>query len=79
MLGIPDDERPQGVVKPTRKIASKLGTEEFVRVKIGQVGERLHAGDVVEVRKSAAALQLITSPFRNYFEVLREKFRWGER
>jgi len=45
----------------------------------GQVGERLHAGDVVEVRKSAAALQLITSPFRNYFEVLREKFRWGER
>lgn len=45
----------------------------------GQVGERLHAGDTVEVRKSAAALQLITSPFRNYFEVLREKFRWGER
>ena len=45
----------------------------------GQVGERLHAGDVVDVRKSAAALQLITSPFRNYFEVLREKFRWGER
>jgi len=34
---------------------------------------------MVEVRKSAAALQLITSPFRNYFEVLREKFRWGER
>jgi len=45
----------------------------------GQVGERLHPGDTVEVRKSAAALQLITSPFRNYFEVLREKFRWGER
>ncbi len=45
----------------------------------GQVGERLHAGDAVEVCKSAAALQLITSPFRNYFEVLREKFRWGER
>ncbi len=45
----------------------------------GQVGERLCAGDAVEVRKSAAALQLITSPFRNYFEVLREKFRWGER
>jgi NAD+ kinase len=54
--------------------------EEDVRLTMdGQVGERLHAGDVVEVRKSAAALQLITSPFRNYFEVLREKFRWGER
>jgi NAD+ kinase len=45
----------------------------------GQVGERLHAGDAVEVRKSSAALQLITSPFRTYFDVLREKFRWGER
>ncbi len=45
----------------------------------GQVGERLHAGDTVEVRKSTVALQLITSPFRGYFEVLREKFRWGER
>ncbi len=45
----------------------------------GQVGEQLHAGDAVEVCKSAAVLQLITSPLRNYFEVLREKFRWGER
>jgi NAD+ kinase len=45
----------------------------------GQVGERLHAGDAVEVRKSPVALQLITSPFRTYFDVLREKFRWGER
>ena len=54
--------------------------EEDVRLTMdGQVGERLHAGDVVEVRKSAVALQLITSPFRTYFEVLREKFRWGER
>jgi NAD+ kinase len=45
----------------------------------GQVGEHLHAGDALEVRKSPAALQLITSPFRTYFDVLREKFRWGER
>jgi NAD+ kinase len=54
--------------------------EEDVRLTMdGQVGERLHAGDVVEVRKSAVALQLITSPFRTYFEVLREKFHWGVR
>ncbi|MBT8340635.1 MAG: molybdopterin biosynthesis protein [Desulfatitalea sp.] len=30
-------------VLPTRKIASKLGVEEFVRIKIGRVGERLVA------------------------------------
>ncbi len=43
MLGIPDDERPQVVVQPTRKIASKLGVEEFLRVKLGMVGERIVA------------------------------------
>ncbi len=54
--------------------------EEDVRLTMdGQVGERLHAGDVVEVRKSPVTVQLITSPVRTYFEVLREKFRWGER
>lgn len=36
-------QRPQVDVVPTRKIASKLGLEEFVRVKIGQVGDRLVA------------------------------------
>lgn len=31
------------LVEPTRKIASKLGVEEFVRVKLGRVGERIVA------------------------------------
>jgi putative molybdopterin biosynthesis protein len=43
MLGAPDDERPQVAVQPTRKIASKLGVEEFLRVKLGMVGERIVA------------------------------------
>jgi putative molybdopterin biosynthesis protein len=30
-------------VEPTRKMASKLGVEEFVRVKLGQVGKRIVA------------------------------------
>ncbi len=43
MLGQPPFQRPTAQVLPTRKIASKLGVEEFVRVKIGQVGRRLVA------------------------------------
>lgn len=43
MLGQPLPQRATAEVLPTRKIASKLGVEEFVRVKIGQVGERLVA------------------------------------
>jgi putative molybdopterin biosynthesis protein len=42
-LGQPPPERLQADVWLTRKLASKLGVEEFVRVKIGRVGERLVA------------------------------------
>jgi putative molybdopterin biosynthesis protein len=42
-LGQPAPQRATVAVTPTRKIASKLGVEEFVRVKIGRVGEGLVA------------------------------------
>jgi putative molybdopterin biosynthesis protein len=43
MLGQPEPVREIATVEPTRKIASKLGVEEFLRVKLGQVGERIVA------------------------------------
>lgn len=43
MLGKPDPERPTATVEPTKKIASKLGTEEFLRVKLGAVGNKIVA------------------------------------
>ena len=43
MLGKPDQPRETVTVAPTRKIASKLGVEEFLRVKLGQVGEHIVA------------------------------------
>ena len=43
MLGQPHRKRPTADVWLTRKLASKLGVEEFVRVKIGKVGDRLVA------------------------------------
>jgi putative molybdopterin biosynthesis protein len=36
-------ERPKIKTFPTRKVPSRLGTEEFLRVKIGKVGERFFA------------------------------------
>jgi transglutaminase-like putative cysteine protease len=73
------DSQWADVLSLGKQVDEQLLAEDVRLTMDGQVGERLHAGDVVEVRKSAAALQLITSPFRTYFEVLREKFRWGER
>ncbi len=43
MMGIADDARQSVAVVPTRKIASKLGVEEFLRVKLGEVGDRIVA------------------------------------
>jgi putative molybdopterin biosynthesis protein len=43
LLGQPEKERPKVQVEPTRKIASKLGLEEFIRVKLGVVGDKIVA------------------------------------
>ena len=43
LLGIADEPRQHVAVVPTRKIASKLGVEEFLRVKLGKVGDRIVA------------------------------------
>lgn len=43
MTGQPEPERPQIAVELSRKVPSKLGLEEFLRVKLGQVGDRVVA------------------------------------
>lgn len=43
MLGQPEPQRRRIPAETTRKIPSKLGTEEFLRVKLGRVGDRVVA------------------------------------
>lgn len=45
----------------------------------GQVGMPLQGGDVVEAKKAPGHIQLIRSPYKTHFELLRTKLRWGER
>lgn len=45
----------------------------------GQVGHKLLPGDRVEVRRSETRARLISSPSREYFQILRTKLSWGER
>jgi NAD+ kinase len=44
----------------------------------GQTGYPLQEGDVIRVRRSERRLRLVKAP-RSYFELLREKLKWGER
>jgi NAD+ kinase len=55
------------------------GAEDIFVTYDGQAGYPLQKGDFVRIRKSEQQLRLIKAPSRSYFEVLREKLKWGER
>jgi len=61
------------------KIIIKSKNEGVFLTFDGQVGQSLRENDVVKIKESDHAVRLIKSPFRDYFEVLRTKLRWGER
>ncbi len=67
------------VVPDTAEIALKLKTEnEDVFLTLdGQVGFELTTNDIVKIRKSKTTLNLVKPPNRNYFDVLRNKLKWG--
>ena len=45
----------------------------------GQPGVRLNNGDQVEARDYGQPVSLIKLPSRSYYEILRNKLKWGER
>ncbi len=57
----------------------KTEHEEVLLTLDGQTGFALQFEDVVEVRRGAARIFLVKSPHRDYFGLLREKLKWGER
>ena len=59
------------------KLRLKYENEGVVLTLDGQVGYQMQTGDTVSIRKSATAFNLIQPPNRNYFDVLRDKLKWG--
>ncbi|MGH9405403.1 MAG: NAD(+)/NADH kinase [Terriglobia bacterium] len=59
---------------------SVKGDQEPVHLTIdGQVALALGDKDRVRVRKATSTVELIQPPHKTYFEVLRQKLKWGER
>ncbi len=72
--------RPMVISSSSRiKIRLLTGGEEVYLTLDGQRGNLLEKNDEVEVRRSGFALRLISSPKRNYFDLLQQKLGWGER
>jgi NAD+ kinase len=55
----------------------KTDNEEVALTLDGQVGFALKVADRVTIRKSRTTFNLIQPSNRNYFDVLRDKLRWG--
>ena len=61
----------------TIELAVKTPAEEVYMTLDGQVGHPLQEGDRVVIRKSSTTFKIVHPANRNYFDVLRDKLRWG--
>jgi NAD+ kinase len=65
---------------PVRVTPLMNGTTEEVFVTFdGQSGHPLEPKDVIEIERAVAPLRLVRASNRTYFDVLRQKLKWGER
>jgi NAD+ kinase len=56
------------------------GDEESVYFTVdGQVGVEVHNSDRVRIRKARSTVEIIEPVNKSYFEILRQKLKWGER
>lgn len=70
-LVLPDSVTIEVVVKSQREAA-------YLTVD-GQVGITAHGEDIVRLKKAASSVEIIQAPHKAYFEILRQKLKWGER
>lgn len=70
------------VVPAHREVRVAVSTDNGGEVYVtfdGQTGSPLKTGDVVVIRRAARHVRLVRATTRTYFEVLRQKLKWGER
>jgi NAD+ kinase len=70
-LVLPDNVQIEIAVKSQREAA-------YLTVD-GQVGLAAHSDDTVRLRKASSCVDIIQPATKNYFEILRQKLKWGER
>jgi NAD+ kinase len=71
--------RPMVISAESRvKVKLLTGGEEVYLTLDGQRGCKLEKNNAVDIRRSKFSLQLVSSPRRNYFDLLQEKLGWGE-
>ena len=70
-LVLPDSVKIEVMVRSQREAA-------YLTVD-GQVGIATHSDDQVRLRKADSCVELVQPPAKQYFEILQQKLKWGER
>ena len=70
-LVLPDSVKIEVMVRSQREAA-------YLTVD-GQVGIATHSDDLVRLRKADSCVELVQPPAKQYFEILQQKLKWGER
>jgi NAD+ kinase len=67
------------VLRPQGDIIVTLDSESTVFASLdGHVGQEMVPGDAIVSRQAPVPTRLLSVPWRNYFQTLRTKLRWGE-
>ena len=61
------------------RVEFRAGEESIYLTLDGQIGIELQHGDQIAVRKADHTLPLVRPTRKTYFEILRNKLKWGER
>lgn len=64
---------------PSIRVTLRSFGDTVILIPDGQQGMRLNNGDQMEARDYGMPVSLIKLPSRSYYEILREKLKWGER
>ena len=72
------NQRPL-VIKPRDELRlTATGADRPVSATFdGQGGQALQEGDELRIRRASVGTRLLSVPWRDYFEMLRVKLRWG--
>jgi len=65
--------------KSTIQVTLRSFGDTVILIPDGQPGVRLNNGDQVEAQDFGLPVSLIKLPSRSYYEILRNKLKWGER
>ena len=62
------------------RVRPEMNSNEEIFITIdGQSGHALHADDEIRITRADRPLRLVRASTRTYFDVLRQKLKWGER